>query len=382
MRSKITEAMVNRAQLPIGGRQQLVWDTDLTGFGLLVSRTSKSFVVKRRNIRKSIGRHPALSVAAARAIAMKQLAILEEHPTQRVNRTTVAQALADHIADMRKAGRSERSIEGMEYFVSQYLGSWLNRELRSFTKLDIKVRHSKIGTSNGPYAANGAMRAFRALYNKAFKLDDTNSLPPSPTIAITWFKESRRREPPADLGKYFRDVKAIQNPIRRCYRLALLFTGLRATDCATIKLAHINWEHGTLHRPNPKGGKAFTIPVSRYTLAVFRKARQEGAKLVPGTEYLFPAYTRKGKPTRLQRPREYDANGTALPSPHRSRDAYISAAHAAGIDLVTIKLLVNHRMSSSDVTEGYISPEVQRLRKAQETITRYLLAKCIAGVTH
>ena len=158
-----------------------------------------------------------------------------------------------------------------------------------------------------------------------------------------------------------------------------MFTGLRATDCATIKLDHIDWEHGTLHRPNPKGGKAFTIPVSRYTLAVFRKARLEGAKLVPGTEYLFPAYTRKGKPTWLQQPREYDANRTALPSPHRSRDAYISAAHAADIDLVTIKLLVNHRMSNSDVTEGYINPEVEKLRSAQEAITRYLFAKCVAG---
>ncbi|MGB5212027.1 MAG: hypothetical protein WBN88_00060, partial [Anderseniella sp.] len=64
MRTKITEAMVNKARLPIDRKQQLVWDTDLTGFGLLVSGSSKSFVVKRRNVRKSIGRHPALSVAA------------------------------------------------------------------------------------------------------------------------------------------------------------------------------------------------------------------------------------------------------------------------------------------------------------------------------
>ena len=91
---------------------------------------------------------------------------------------------------------------------------------------------------------------------------------------------------------------------------------------------------------------------------------------------------RSHRQPRLQQPREYDAIGTALPSPHRSRDAYISAAHTAGIDLVTIKLLVNHRMSGSDVTEGYISPEVQVLRKAQETITRYLFTKCTAGLSH
>ena len=135
MRTKITEAMVNKVRLPIDRKQQLVWDTDLTGFGLLVSGSSKSFVVKRRNVRKSIGRHPALSVAAARVVAMQRLAIMEEHPTQRVNRINVAQALADHIADMRKAGRSERSIEGMEYFISQYLGNWLNRDRKALRRL-------------------------------------------------------------------------------------------------------------------------------------------------------------------------------------------------------------------------------------------------------
>lgn len=377
MKTKITEAVVNQTKPPATGGQQLIWDTELTGFGLLVSQRSKSFVVKRRNVRRSIGRHPALSVAAARKAAMQKLAAMEERPLQRANRTTLREAMADYIGDMRKAGRAERSITGLEYFIRHYLGNWLNREIRSFSKVEVKDRHTKIGRRHGHYAANGALRAFRSVYNKAFKLDDTNSLPPNPAMAITWFRESRRREPPADLAKYFQDVKAIQNPIRRCYRLALLFTGLRATDCATIKLKDVDWDRCTLHRPSPKGGKSFTVPLSRYAMAIFRKARQEGAKLVPGTEYLFPAYTRRKQPTWLQQPREHDRNGNVMPSPHRSRDAYISAAHAAGVDLVSIKMLVNHRMPSADVTEGYINPEVERLRAAQEAVTRYILKKCI-----
>lgn len=42
--------------------------------------------------------------------------------------------------------------------------------------------------------------------------------------------------------------------------------------------------------------------------------------------------------------------------------------------LLDLKMLMNHTLPSSDVTEGYMRPSVEHLRESQEKITAFLVA--------
>lgn len=64
-----------------------------------------------------------------------------------------------------------------------------------------------------------------------------------------------------------------------------------------------------------------------------------------------------------------------LPSPHRLRDTFLSAAHDCNVSPLDQKALANHALPSSDITEGYIRPGQEHLREVAEKIAAFLLGK-------
>lgn len=371
---RLSEQLINSTR-PNPAKQILLWSDNLPGFGLCVSRAGvKSFVIQRHNKRIVVGRHGphAYSLAAARVEAMKRMSELTKERSGARRKYTLAQGKDLYAQGMRKRNRAARSVDEFEKIVDRYFSPWMQRDITTITRKEVVDRHALLGKRHGHYAANSAFRCFRAIYNLVRAMDDKGTMPDNPCVALKyhWFHETRRRDGVGDLAAYYAKVMALDNPIRKAYRLAILFTGLRATDCATIKLTEINWQDATLYRPMPKSKRPFTIPLSRFTMVVFRYARLWGRHVAHKTEYLFPSHDADGKRTHLKQPRQ-----AKLASPHRSRNTYISAAHAAGVDTTTVKVLVNHALPESDVTEGYLTPEVERLRSAQETVSTYLLRR-------
>ena len=70
-----------------------------------------------------------------------------------------------------------------------------------------------------------------------------------------------------------------------------------------------------------------------------------------------------------------EPKGKNLPSPHRLRDTYTTAANAAGLSVYDIEVLTNHRPAKSSVTAGYVSQDIEHLRRRQQAITDYLFAQ-------
>jgi len=122
MKATLTEANVRAARPKHNGSQQLLWDEKLPGFGILVSRHVKSFVVKYRNTRRTIGRSPLISVAAARNHAKTHLAqLLHEKVHYRSVRFSLCEWLNRYVTGMRNRGLAERSIEEFERVIRRYL---------------------------------------------------------------------------------------------------------------------------------------------------------------------------------------------------------------------------------------------------------------------
>ena len=250
----------------------------------------------------------------------------------------------------------------LEALADRALGeSWVpNRRLVQRTAM------SELTVKHGPYAANHAMRTFRVLYNQALREDPT--LPPNPTSAVVFNKETRRNWAlaKATLPSWWARVQTI-TPIVRDLHLFLLFTGLRRTDACTAKWEHWDEAQGTLFIPTPKGGEArgFALPLSTFLTQLFHTRRHENDILFTDSPWVFPALSTSGH---VEEPKR-----VGLPAPHAYRHTYRTLSLEAGIPYTEVSLLLNHKVQT--VSYGYISRSVvlAHLKEQQETMTAYLL---------
>lgn len=404
---KFTESSVQKRCLPVV-REPVVptatlygaafWDTELRGFGILVRRKGATFIFQRdlrgKSVKVRIGKVGEWTVVQARARA-RELAVemdrgINPNVVKRQAKArgiTVKQALEMHAQDMRKRGCAPLSIEVVEKELPKYLPDWMSRPLAELSKLDCVQRHAKLSEDRGPMIANKILKMLGAAFRGAARVyEHLPELPP--TKAIRWNRGRRRRSPIAwdDLPAWWDRVHAMHNPIRRDLQLLLLFTGLRSTDAKTIRWEHVDMVRKTLHRPKPKGGvdRAFTIPLAEFVLGILRRRRRENDVLFPGSEWVFPTRVKGGAVSHVAEVKELRGivteKGTeskvgVLPSPHRLRDTFLTAAHECDVRELNIKTLANHAMPGGDVTEGYIRPDVEHLRACVEKVASFLLGK-------
>ena len=80
---------------------------------------------------------------------------------------------------MAAGDRSQRTLDGYQGDIERYLSAWLGTSLRDLSDdaKGVAARHREITQDHGPYSANGAMRALRAVYRHARKTRLERGLP-------------------------------------------------------------------------------------------------------------------------------------------------------------------------------------------------------------
>ncbi len=407
---KLTKAVADRASR--GDLvQKLYLDTDLKGFGLRVGAGAKTFFVRRlvngRDMRVTIDRYGVLTVEEARGKARKLLERMRDGiDPVRERRSRDARGIALNEAwDMYKEtlkskGRAARTAEDYGRSLSTYLKDWLSRPLIEISRADVRAKHKAIAAdvAKGAFAvkdkkgkarkrsdrtgmttANHAFRVFRAVYNRALKQHP--ELPGNPCINVDWFKVERRRTAmsPEKLHAWYGAISQLANPVRRDYLRFVLFTGQRRRSAAEARWEHIDVKRKVLHVPNPKGGKAFDMPLTEYLVELLVQRRADNERLgKAGTlpresPWVFPAHSADGH---IVEPRE-EIDGVPF-TIHDLRRTFITVAESLDISPYAIKALVNHRQPGGDVTAGYIAHDVDRLRGPMQQISDRLL-KIIGG---
>lgn len=399
MKQHLTDDTLRSLKPPVDKPQLVVFDTKLTGFGVVVGQRTTTFIINRRTgeklVRESLGswkgRGGDMDARTARKEALVRLGKLEnKQPTpgtaKRVGRAgpTFSQACALYIERMRKDGSRPSSISTLEREIGErgrYLKEWLHRPLTSITGKECRASHEAITAKNGPHIANRVFRELRAVWNHVAKeasagmiegIPQGTVFPGNPTIAVLWNKENgateyveRRREPVpwSKLPGWHSEVLELENPIRRNYNLLVLFTGLRRNDAASMRWEHVNltdepretrvWNVGkqawetvelparTVVRPSPKGGakRAFSIPLSSEIIKILDRRRNENAVLFEDGDngWVFP--TRAIKDGATKKHRCYICQDLGLPDHVRG-----GVTHIAEPKEESKKLVAPHRL--------------------------------------
>jgi integrase len=391
-RLKLTQRAVEKLPAPDpAGKQTLHWDSELKGFGVLCSGTTKAktYVVQRdlpggRTRRMTIAPTNVIPLDDARRRAESTLADLYRgvDPKLAARGSATLRATLDAYLEARKDLRPA-SIRSYRLGVERYLTPWLDRPLREITGDMVEARHRAIaaevgsaGRYDGTSTANGAMRALRVLWN--FAAERNPNLPPNPVRRLKrqWYAEPKRERiiRPDELPRFFAAVSRLPNPTARDYLLLLLFTGLRRSEAACLRWDDIDLEHRVirLRAATTKAGRKLDLPMSDfvYDLLVARRALgREGP-------FVFPADSRSGHISEPAFPLGEVAEATGIRvSAHDLRRTYITVAESADISPLAMKALVNHSLGN-DVTSGYVVMTAERLREPAQRVADRLKTLC------
>ena len=393
---RLTKRAVERLPAPDpSGKQKLFWDSELKGFGLLISgvTTTKSYVAQRtlddgRTRRLTIGSVAEIDLDRARAMAADLIHQMRhgEDP-KALKRSAANWTLRRALDEYIKARKSLKPKSAASYrqWVGKHLGGWMDRPLRTITADEVEDRHRAIQTEiakhrkaqpdhfkseSGTRTANQVLRIFGMVWN--FVADRDATLPANPVRRLKrqWYDEPRRtRLVKADqLPAFYAGIEALQHPVYRDYIKFLLFSGMRRTEAASLRWDMVDLAAKVIRVPaDTKTETPLNLPMSSFVCDLLIARRSLG-----DSGWVFPG--QRGKP--IGEPSDYfkaiaEASGASV-SAHDLRRTYITIAESCDISPLALKGLLNHALGG-DVTSGYIVMSTERLREPAQRVCDRLL---------
>jgi integrase len=384
---KLTDRAVSRLTAPDpSAKQKLIWDSELTGFGVLVSGTTsaKTYVVQRaingKTRRVTVAPTNVLDLTAARQRAEEVLAEFYRGNDPKLRRVTLRQALESYL--MARKTLSPKTVKDLRANVERNLEPWADLPLRDISADTVEARHrslqtevAKRGRYSGKASANNSMRSLGTLWSFAGERDA--ALPPNPVTRLRrqWFPVHRRERivKADDLSRFYQAVMSLENPVQRDYLLLLLFTGLRRTEAATLTWDDVDFAQRLIRIPagRTKAGRKLDLPMSDLVrdMLVARRA-------IGDARFVFPSDGRGSHIAEPKFPLQRVAKATGIRvSAHDLRRTFITVAESADISPLALKALVNHS-TGSDVTSGYVIVTTERLRAPAQRVADELKKLC------
>lgn len=262
------------------------------------------------------------------------------------------------------------------------LRDWLDIPVTEITRDMVERRHREI---RGEATANSTMRTLRAmLHYAAIKYEHADGSPlikNNPVRRLSelraWHKDKRRKTclTTRQLRAFFEGCFALNNTTMRDCLIVLLLTGMRRGEALNLRWSpdpsgefpHVDLELGVIHHPDPKNGEPVTLPMSEYVWNLLRLRRigKRGEFVFPGVSADKP-FTAAWNSFDLVRDRV--GQKFAL---HDLRRTFCTVADELDIKEQVVQQLVNHKPEGQ--TEAYTCRSVERLRRATQKITAYIL---------
>jgi integrase len=370
---KLTQDYVDA--LVADGRDRLVMDDRLTGFGVRITPTgAKIFIaqarVAGRKRRLTVAIHPDKTLAKARDEARQMLADMRHGSDPVVERKARVQAaiagqmtiaeLADKwMADIIVPKRKPRTHADYKVIFEKKIKPKLGHLTVAGLTHD-EVNRFHVSMAKTPRRANYVIATLRALINFGIKL---KLRPPAdnPASGVQAYKEYAREHflTEAEIGK---GADAIDQAERdgvigphaaAGLRLAIL-TGMRSGEITAVEWRHVNWELKQIRlqdsdEPGRKTG-ARTVYLSEAALEVLKTVPRIGKFVIAGA---LPDQPYKNLRRAWEKARAYvGLEATRL---HDLRHSYASLAAANGASLLMIGKLLGHRVTATTARYSHLT---------------------------
>lgn len=406
---KLTKRIVD--ELQVADKAELVWDTDLRGFGVRVSPSgAKAYVLQYRTTagrsrRMTIGRHGVLTVDEARTRARKHLASVSDGGDPMGDRSalraspTVNDLLSRHIDEYARIHNSERTLQSTQRLFDQFARPALGAlKAEGVTRQDVSKLH--VSMKETPRQANLLL----ANLSKAFANAELWGLRPNqsnPCRHIKRYPENHRErflsvEELERLGAAMNEAeteglpwlesgkaksKHLPKPENRRTIVAagplgvirsLLFTGARLSEICELRWEHVDFQAGTLKLPGKKGGARKTHPVGSAALELLASIRR-----VEGSPWVFarPNDPRRCISTEVvenawQRLRA--RSGIEDVRLHDLRHTVGTFASQAGVNAFIVRDVLRH--ASTAMTNRYVNFDADPVRDVSDRVAARIRA--------
>lgn len=394
---KLTEKTLAAIAPPLDVPQCYAWDTELRGFGVVVGRKQRTFVVRARVAGKLVKRTIGVAgqpredgqlwnVQMARLRARELLGQMAGGKTPEPKRTgsgpTLRDALDFHIRKMERGENrrrkvcSPRSVRTLRGTVELHLAEYLDRPLVDLTREVMRDRidtierdAARIAGSNpknppGRAVTNRLIANVSALWRS---WDEEHDLPIKCPVSMKMQAELAARDnriANAELPSWHAKVTGMDNPVRRDLQLVALFTGVRTEGVRNLRWTSVDFDGEAITIEQAKGDRPYSLPMTATVREILERRQTENATLMAGVGgdhgYVFPSLSADGekviavaevKERRVKR----DAKGnplrtedgeyvreTYLPGVQACRKTYNSVAMEIGVPKEIRERLMNH----------------------------------------
>lgn len=264
------------------------------------------------------------------------------------------------------------------------------RDIRAQAKVETALSRKRIKAS--PARADGAVRALRAVVNylRAERGLDLPDVAKRITATKGWGNVARRKRALIGdtLPEFVAAVRSLPEDLppdlsgtQRDLTLFLLCTALRWTAGAGLEWSEIDFKAKTITIPKErmKGKVAHSLPLGPQMLAMLKQRQKDGRS----DRYVFPGLGRDEKGRIVYQPinrlskrfldKIKDAEGARITwSPHDLRRTALSLLEAMDVSAYALKAIAAHSQLA-DVTAGYLTDDVERLRSPMERLEERIL---------
>ncbi len=400
---KLTKRTVDAAKPLADGREYVLWDGGLPGFGLRIKPSGvRSYIIQYRNreghSRKlTLGRHGVKTPDEARKLARRLLSSVKDGADPAAMKAEARQALTvAELADVylaegpihkpnKKASSWEADRSNIERHIKPLLG---HKTARSLTQAEVArfqadvaegktADDQKTGFRGRAIVKGGKGTAARSLSVLAALLQfgvNQKLLPSNPAKGVKHFKGRSRERFLSEmevtkLAGALTEMEAERaiHPVMAAAIRLLMLTGCRKSEILTLRWESIDFERAGLRLRDSKTG-AKVVPVAAVALELL-------SRLPRTSKWVFPATRGAGPVVGLQKVWEQLRDRAELPGLrlHDLRHSFASFAVADGHSLYLIGKVLGHRQART--TEVYAHLAADPLRAvADRTATRIATA--------
>ena len=288
-------------------RRYIVWDDELTGFGVRISPSGlRSFIVQYRareggrraaSRKQVLGHFPALTPARARSRAREVLRTVVERRANgeggSLTIPTVRHALEGYLRGRPTVSANTRSQYRRRF--ERHAPQWLDRRLDELGRKDVERRFLALSEQAGPSAANAVVKLLGAVYRAACA-DHDELRDPVAEWRMGGGKLHRvpRRTiaPPAEvLPRWRRGLEAGVPQVMRDMVWMGLFTGLRISEVSGLRWEDIDASQSWLWIRETKNGRALELPITRQVRGLLDRRREAPDA---DDEWVFPGPAGRG----------------------------------------------------------------------------------------